>query len=114
MIRLNDTLEEKIAFFCARIDQNRCNKENNDGACSENHSPCSVFSVLIIAQSAGDVEYTDCFSAEGYDPPPNECPGYGTKQSDGEVPVILELWVNAEYPLIAIALMFLEQNIYLY
>ena len=24
--------------------------------------------------------------------PPNECPGYDTKQSDGEVPVILELW----------------------
>ena len=23
--------------------------------------------------------------------PPNECPGYETKQSDGEVPVILEL-----------------------
>ena len=25
-------------------------------------------------------------------PPPNECPGYDTKQSDGEVPVMLELW----------------------
>ena len=24
--------------------------------------------------------------------PPNKCPGYDTKQSDGEVPVILELW----------------------
>ena len=24
--------------------------------------------------------------------PHNECPGYDTKQSDGEVPVILELW----------------------
>ena len=24
-------------------------------------------------------------------PPPNECPGYDTKQSDGEVPVTLEL-----------------------
>ena len=23
---------------------------------------------------------------------PNECPAYDTKQSDGEVPVILELW----------------------
>ena len=23
---------------------------------------------------------------------PNECPGYNTKQSDGEVPVMLELW----------------------
>ena len=25
-------------------------------------------------------------------PPPNECPGYDTKQSDGEVPAMLELW----------------------
>ena len=23
---------------------------------------------------------------------PHECPGYDTKQSDGEVPVVLELW----------------------
>ena len=23
---------------------------------------------------------------------PNECPGHDTKQSDGEVPVMLELW----------------------
>ena len=37
-----------------------------------------------MAQSAGAVEYTDCTSAEGYDPQPNECPGYDTKQSDGE------------------------------
>ena len=50
----------------------------------------------IFAQSAGGVEYTDCFSAEGYDSP-NECPGYNTKQSDGEVLVMLE------HPLIAIA-----------
>ena len=25
-------------------------------------------------------------------PPPNECLGYDTKQSDGEVPAVLELW----------------------
>ena len=24
--------------------------------------------------------------------PPNECPGYDTKRSDGEVPVMLGLW----------------------
>ena len=46
---------------------------------------------MCIAQSAGAVEYTDCTSAEGLDPP-NECPGYDTKQSDGEVPAVLELW----------------------
>ena len=45
----------------------------------------------MIAQSAGTVECTNCFSAEGYDTP-NECPTYDTKQSDSEVPVILELW----------------------
>ena len=38
-----------------------------------------------IAQSDGDVEYTDCTSA-------NKCPAYDTKQSDGKVPVMLELW----------------------
>ena len=38
---------------------------------------------------AGAVKYTDCCSA---DSPTNECPGYDTKQSDGEVPVVLELW----------------------
>ena len=39
-----------------------------------------------ISQAAGAVEYTDCTPAEG-----NECPGYDTKQSDGEVPVMLVL-----------------------
>ena len=39
--------------------------------------------------SAGAVEFTDCISAEGY--PPNKCLEYDTKQSDGEVPVILGL-----------------------
>ena len=24
--------------------------------------------------------------------PPQECPGYDTKQSDGEVPIMLEFW----------------------
>ena len=42
---------------------------------------------VLVAQSAGAVEYTDCFSAEEYDPPPHhECHGYDTKQSDSEVP----------------------------
>ena len=36
------------------------------------------------AQSAGALEYTDSIPAEGYDPHPNECPGYDTKQSDAE------------------------------
>ena len=43
----------------------------------------------LIAQSAGAVEYTDCTSAEGVR---NQCPEYDTKQSDGEVPVMLGPW----------------------
>ena len=55
-----------------------------------------------MAQSAGAVEYTDCFSAEGKHSP-NECPGYDTKQSDGATTVMLEILENAEYSFIAIA-----------
>ena len=47
---------------------------------------------MNIAQLAEAVEYTDCFSAEELDPPPNNCPWYDTKQSDAMVPVLLELW----------------------
>ena len=39
---------------------------------------------IVIAQSAEVIEYTNCFSAK--------CPGYDTKQSNGEFPVMLELW----------------------
>ena len=35
--------------------------------------------------------------------PPNEWPGYDTKQSDGEVPVMFEALGNAEHPFIVIA-----------
>ena len=55
--------------------------------------------VCHVAQSAGAVEYTDCFSAEGQDPS-NECLGYDTKQSDGEIPVMLELWGMQSTPLL--------------
>ena len=40
-----------------------------------------------VAQSAGAVEYIDCFSAD----PHNEFPVYDTKQSDGGVTVMLEV-----------------------
>ena len=59
---------------------------------------------MKVAQSAGAVEYTECFSAEGQEPPPPQrVSWYDAKQSDGEVPAMLELWGNAEYPFIAIA-----------
>ena len=44
---------------------------------------------------AGALEYTDCNSL-----PYNECSGYDTKQSDGEVPVMLELWGMWSTPLL--------------
>ena len=44
-----------------------------------------------FAQSTGAVEYTDCYSIEELDSP-NECPRYDPKQSNGEAPVMLELW----------------------
>ena len=48
--------------------------------------------MLNFALSTGVVEYTDCFTVEGLEPTPNVCPGYDIKQSDGEIPVMLELW----------------------
>ena len=44
-----------------------------------------------IAKSAGAVEYTDCASAEEQDSH-ERVSWYDTKQSNGEVPVMLELW----------------------
>ena len=46
--------------------------------------------VCILAQSGGAVKYTHCISAEKQ-AFPDECPGYDTKQSDSETPVMLEL-----------------------
>ena len=37
------------------------------------------------------IAHSDCASAEGKTPT-NECPGYDTKQSDAEVPAVLEFW----------------------
>ncbi len=54
----------------------------------------------MLSQSAGAPEYTDCISAEGQDPTPNEYPEYETKQSDGEFPVMLELWGMQSTPLL--------------
>ena len=44
-----------------------------------------------MAQSAGDVEYIDCISAEGKDCS-NECSRYDSKQSDEEAVVMQEPW----------------------
>ena len=49
----------------------------------------SIRSWQLQLQLAWAVAYTNCFSA---DPNPYDCPGYDTKQSDGEVPAVLEHW----------------------
>ena len=49
--------------------------------------PSTLYTYILniyVAQSAGAAEYTNC--------PFAECAGYDTKQSDGKVPVKLELW----------------------
>ena len=51
--------------------------------------------LFLLAQSAGTVEYIYCTNCT-----PNECPVYDTKQSDGEVPVVLELWGMRSTPLL--------------
>ena len=45
-----------------------------------------------MAQLVGAAENTDCFSADGEDPRPNEFTGYDTQQSGGEASVMLEIW----------------------
>ena len=48
----------------------------------------NLFSLLAVdAQSVGVVEY-------------NKCPGYDTKQSDGKVPVMPDLWGMRSTPLL--------------
>ena len=44
------------------------------------------------------VKYTDYISAEVKTLFANECPGYNTKQSDDEVPVMLEQWETQSTP----------------
>ena len=56
--------------------------------------------LLLLAPKYGtQLVRADCISAEEYEPP-NECPGYDIKQSDGEVPVMLELWEMQSTPLL--------------
>ena len=53
-------------------------------------NPPVLYSVQL-AESAGAIGYTNCITTEGEPLPSNDCPRYGTKQSVGEVPVMLEL-----------------------
>ena len=53
---------------------------------------------MKLTQSAGTVEYTDFFSAVGWDSH-KEYPVYDTKKSDGDTSVKLELWEMQSTPL---------------
>ena len=61
------------------------------------HIFLSLSPLFLFAHSAGAVEHTDCTSAAGEDQH-YECPGYDTKQSEGEVSVMLELWGMGSAP----------------
>ena len=43
---------------------------------------------MLIAQSAGTVEYTDCIPVVEGKTPPHVSPGYRIKQSDGEASAV--------------------------
>ena len=47
--------------------------------------------VLVFALSGLGIWCFDCFGG-GLVRPPNECPRYDTKRTDGKVPVMLKLW----------------------
>ena len=48
--------------------------------------------ILFLAQSVGVCNTLTASLQSGKMPPTHKCPGYDTKQSDGEAPVMLELW----------------------
>ena len=100
---------EIFPFFSSLICQSKVNNDDE----KQNHFNlkirkihCCIFALKYllelttllrhnddVAQSAGAVEYTDRISAEAYPPPyNNECSGYDTKQPDGDVSVMMELW----------------------
>ena len=65
--------------------------------CSKDSALAGVFvrnaRSLIYEPSCLGLYNTSTVSLQkGKTPSPNACPGYDTKQSDGEVPVILNLW----------------------
>ena len=57
----------------------------------------------LTTQSARDVDYVDCISAEGKEPHLNKYRGYDAKLTDGEVPVqeLLVIWSTPSLPLLS-------------
>ena len=56
----------------------------------------TISQIFWFALSAGTVKYTDCTS--------HDCPGYDTKLSDGEVPLMLGSWERRSTPSLALLL----------
>ena len=61
------------------------------------------FSVTCLLNIRLGQYNTSTASLQKGETPCKEYPAHDTKQSDGETPVVLELFMNAEYPFIAIA-----------
>ena len=58
----------------------------------DKHNKRRKYAFNILLPSRLGLKNTPTASLQrGKTPPPNECPGYDTKQSDGEVPAVLEL-----------------------
>ena len=76
-----------------------------------NYKDCHPFDYYVWGAAEGRIRDELCLVGWGYKihqlllcwkvrPTPNKCPGYDTKQSDGEVPVVLELWRMRSTPLL--------------
>ena len=76
--------EIKLQGICSKT-SNRCPK-----LWIEPNPICSV--VSLPSRLGRGCRIHQLHLCRGLRPPPNECPGYDTKQSDGEVLVMLELW----------------------
>ena len=60
-------------------------------------------SLTTLSQWPSQLELLNTLTASlqrGKSLPCNDCPGYDSKQSDGEVPVMLEFWVMQSTPLL--------------
>ena len=68
-------------------------RENKIGCRNCNFYTSILYFLINRVQLYGAAEYTDCTLCRRVRPS-NECPGYDTKQSDGEALVILELCGN--------------------
>ena len=62
---------------------------------------CCSAAAMLSGKTVTKANFTDYFSSLFMSPASlNECPGYDTKQSDGEVPAMLELWEMWSTPLL--------------